>query len=159
MLGAVPRGWQIQAYLSTDVDRITVAKPFTECNIVFAMFLQCTPMSSTLLLTVSTRLLVRMNGGLFSTLYFVLLLPAARQDDVLPCNRTKQHTQQHGRLFRLCGCFMRFFSDTRAHMSSHGSHQSQIFQLSVIAPGRSRTQATDVELVRVAMPRKTEQCF
>ena len=100
MLGAVPRGWQIQAYLSTDVDRITVAKPFTECNIVFAMFLQCTPMSSTLLLTVSTRLLVRMNGGLFSTLYFVLLLPAARQDDVLPCNRTKQHTQQP------VGCFV-----------------------------------------------------
>ena len=32
---AVPRGSQIPAYLSTDVDRIMVAKPLTECNIVF----------------------------------------------------------------------------------------------------------------------------
>ena len=32
---AVPRGSHIRAYLSTDVDRIMVAKPLTECNIVF----------------------------------------------------------------------------------------------------------------------------
>ena len=80
----MPRGSQIQAYLSTDVDRIMVAKPLTECNIVFfQMFLQGTPMSSTLLLVVSTRFLVRMQRGCVAT-YFVLLLPA----DVLPCNRT-----------------------------------------------------------------------
>ena len=30
------RGSQIQAHLSTDVDRIMVAKPLTECNIVFS---------------------------------------------------------------------------------------------------------------------------
>ena len=41
MLGAVPRGSQILAYLSTDVDRIMVAKPLKECNNVLAMFLEC----------------------------------------------------------------------------------------------------------------------
>ena len=63
LAGAVPRGSQIQAYLSTDVDRNMDGKPLTECNMVFAMFLEGTPMSSTLSLTVSTRLLVRMFGG------------------------------------------------------------------------------------------------
>ena len=118
-----PRGSQIQAYLSTDVDRITVAKPPTECNIVFAMFLQCTPMSSTLLLTVSTRLLVRMNGGL-STLYFVLLLPAARQDDVLPCssaNSTPSNPSVVSFVWVLHAILLRFVSNA---------------QMSVISPGR-----------------------
>ena len=32
----MPRGSQIQAYLSTDVDRTMVAKALTECNIVFS---------------------------------------------------------------------------------------------------------------------------
>ena len=125
MLGAVPRGWQIQAYLSTDVDRISVAKPFTECNIVFAMFLQCTPMSSTLLLTVATRLLVRMNGGLFSTLYFVLLLPAARQDDVLPCNRNRSVVSfvwvLHAILLRFVSADVRDFArPSVSRTQSHG---------------------------------------
>ena len=52
LAGALPRGSQVQAYLSTDGDRTMVAKPLTECNIVFAMLLDRTSMSSTLLLTV-----------------------------------------------------------------------------------------------------------
>ena len=78
--------------------------------------------------------------------YFVLLLPAARQDDVLPCNRTNSTPSNpsvvsfvwvlHAILLRFVSADVRDFA----------------------RPSVSRTQATDVELVRVTMPHKTEQC-
>ena len=85
----------------------------------------------------------------------VFCLPPRRQDDVLPCNRTKQHTQQPVGC-RLCGCFMRFFSDNEsAYVLRAWFAPESNAQVSMIAPGPSvsRTQATDVELVRVVMPR------
>ena len=135
----MPRGSQIQAYLSTDVDRVVVAKPLTECNIVFfffQMFLQGTPKSSTLLLvTVSTRFLARMQRSSVAT-YFVLLLPA----DVLPCNRTNSSPSNPSVVsfvWVLHAILLRFVSaDVR----------------DCARPSVSRTQATDVDLVRVAMP-------
>ena len=44
-------------------------------------------------------------------------------------------------------------------MSEHGSHHNETHIRDCAGRGVSPTQATDVELVRVAMPHKTEQCF
>ena len=101
-------------------------------------------MSSTLLLTVSTRFLARMQRGCVA--YFVVLLPAARQDDVLPCNRTNSTPSNPSVVsfvWVLHAILLRFASaDVR----------------DCVRPSVSRTQAMDVELVRVTMPHKTEQC-
>ena len=77
--------------------------------------------------------------------YFVLLLPAARQDDVLPCNRTNSTPSNPSVVsfvWVLHAILLRYVSaDVR----------------DCARPSVSRTQATDVELVRVTMPHKTEQ--
>ena len=124
------RGSQIQAHLSTDVDRIMVAKPPIECNIVLAMFLEGTPMSSTLLLTVSTRPLVRMCGGLCSA-----CRKMAQTGWCAPMQQHKQHTEQP-------------VGDVHAILLSYVSAGVR----DCARPSASPSQATDVELVRVAMP-------
>ena len=104
-----------------------VAKPLTECNIVFffQMFLQGTPMSSTLLLVVSTQFLVRMQRSIVSPLILCCRCPPHyRRQDVFPMQSAQTAHRATRRLISLCvGASCVSSQHSRAQMSVHFAPQ------------------------------------
>ena len=104
------RGSQIQAYLSTDVDRIMVAKPLTECNIVFSN-VSSGHANVQHVVGDGVDAISRAHAeGIVLLILFCFCPPP----DKMVCYHATAQTAHPAtrRLFRLCGCFMRFFSDS-----------------------------------------------
>ena len=118
-----------------------VAKPLTECNIFFKCFFRVPQCPARCCWWCRRNFSCACRGAVSPLILFCFCPPMCYHATAQTAHRATR------RWFRLCECFMRFFSVTREQMSAHGSHtvkRAVVFDCAV--PSASPSQATDVEV-------------